>query len=127
MTSPTNGSGDSSMTAELSGVNGDLSPSAVSSPPSKNLSNISSLLERLQCKDEDIIVDTLQELQKVASGVYCCCLRGLLVDYFGSFGCVSESEIDDSFDDWCPFLSPLCRARSSGVVVSRFLFCSFSL
>ncbi|KAK2958912.1 hypothetical protein BLNAU_6161 [Blattamonas nauphoetae] len=30
-------------------------------------SNISSLLEVLQCDDEDIIVDTLQELQKVAS------------------------------------------------------------
>ncbi|KAK2961170.1 hypothetical protein BLNAU_3938 [Blattamonas nauphoetae] len=33
-------------------------------------SKISSLLERLQCDDEDIIVDTLRELQKVASGVY---------------------------------------------------------
>ncbi|KAK2949237.1 hypothetical protein BLNAU_15840 [Blattamonas nauphoetae] len=35
-----------------------------------DLSKISSLLERLQCDDEDIIADTLRTLQKMASGVY---------------------------------------------------------
>ncbi|KAK2961139.1 hypothetical protein BLNAU_3907 [Blattamonas nauphoetae] len=35
-------------------------------------SNILSLLEVLQCDDEDIIVDTLRTLQKVASGVWTC-------------------------------------------------------
>ncbi|KAK2953663.1 hypothetical protein BLNAU_11384 [Blattamonas nauphoetae] len=57
------------MISEQSVVNGDLSPSALNPPPSKNLSNISSLLEVLQCEKEEIIVDTLRTFQKVASGV----------------------------------------------------------
>ncbi|KAK2944487.1 hypothetical protein BLNAU_20584 [Blattamonas nauphoetae] len=63
----TNGSGDSSMTSEHSTLNGDLSACALNNPPSWNLSNISSLLEVLQCEDEDIIFDTLRTLQKVTS------------------------------------------------------------
>ncbi|KAK2953613.1 hypothetical protein BLNAU_11477 [Blattamonas nauphoetae] len=64
-------------------------------------SNISSLLEVLQCDDEDIIVDTLRTLQKVA------------------FESVAESGLDDSFDDWCRFISRLCCVpHSSALVVS---------
>ncbi|KAK2945865.1 hypothetical protein BLNAU_19233 [Blattamonas nauphoetae] len=55
------------MTSELFGQNGDLTHSGFSCPHSWNLSNISSLLAILQCDDEDIIVDTLRTLQKVAS------------------------------------------------------------
>ncbi|KAK2956342.1 hypothetical protein BLNAU_8709 [Blattamonas nauphoetae] len=55
------------MTSDQSIVNDNLSLSALNSPPNWNLSNISSLLEMLQCDDEDIVVDTLCTLQKVAS------------------------------------------------------------
>ncbi|KAK2961084.1 hypothetical protein BLNAU_3852 [Blattamonas nauphoetae] len=63
----TNESGDSSMTAEQSGQKGDLSPSALNSPPSWNLSKIQSLLEVLECDDDAIVVETLRQLQKEAS------------------------------------------------------------
>ncbi|KAK2942668.1 hypothetical protein BLNAU_22429 [Blattamonas nauphoetae] len=83
------------MTSEQYPVSGALSLRSLSESPSWNLSNISSLLEVLQCDDEDVIVDTLRELQKVAS----------------------ESGSNDRFDDWCRFLSPLCCVpHSSGLV-----------
>ncbi|KAK2955409.1 hypothetical protein BLNAU_9637 [Blattamonas nauphoetae] len=79
MSLATNGSGDSSMTSKESVVNGGLLPSAVNSPPRWNLSNISGLLEVLQCDDENSIVDTLRELQKMASGC-CSCMESLFFE-----------------------------------------------
>ncbi|KAK2961206.1 hypothetical protein BLNAU_3974 [Blattamonas nauphoetae] len=61
---------------EQSVVNGDLSPRVLRCPARWNLSNISSLLEGLQCDDEGILVDTLRTLQKVASGC-CSCMESL--------------------------------------------------
>ncbi|KAK2952594.1 hypothetical protein BLNAU_12422 [Blattamonas nauphoetae] len=94
------------MISEHSVVSEAISPSDLNTPASRDLSNISSLLEALQCDDEDIIVSTLQELQKV----------------------VSECGDADLFNDWCRFLSPLCcGTHSSDLLVSPFHFCSFSL
>ncbi|KAK2946072.1 hypothetical protein BLNAU_18980 [Blattamonas nauphoetae] len=83
------------MISEPSVVNEDHSPSALDPPPSWNPSNISSLLQALQCNEEELIVEALRELQKVAS----------------------ESGSDDTFDEWYRFLSPLCcGAHSSGLL-----------
>ncbi|KAK2943052.1 hypothetical protein BLNAU_22026 [Blattamonas nauphoetae] len=63
------------MTSTDSNPNGDLSRSVLSCPPSWNLSNISSLLKRLQCDDENMIVDSFRELQKC-----CSCLESLFFE-----------------------------------------------
>ncbi|KAK2961088.1 hypothetical protein BLNAU_3856 [Blattamonas nauphoetae] len=92
MTLVPNGTRDSSMPSKQTVANGDLSPRALSCPPTWNQSNSSSLLKRSQNDDEDIIVETLQILQKVASGVSFSCNQRFVVD---CFGCVSESGLDD--------------------------------
>ncbi|KAK2951406.1 hypothetical protein BLNAU_13686 [Blattamonas nauphoetae] len=73
--------------------------SLIINSPARNRSNLSSLLEGLQCDDDDIIVDTLRELQKVAS----------------------ESVSGDSFDDWCSFLSPLCCGTHSPGLLTELM------
>ncbi|KAK2949818.1 hypothetical protein BLNAU_15213 [Blattamonas nauphoetae] len=60
-----------------------------------DLSNISSLLERLQCNDEEMIVDTLRTLQKVASGAFFCFSHRYDLGFFNCDEWVSESETDD--------------------------------
>ncbi|KAK2946762.1 hypothetical protein BLNAU_18292 [Blattamonas nauphoetae] len=88
------------------------------------VSKIQSLLEVLESKDEDIIVDTLRTLQKVASGVLFYRYHRFVDDSFGCCGYISDSGSNDSFDDWYSSLSPLCCVpHSSGLVVSPFLFC----
>ncbi|KAK2961097.1 hypothetical protein BLNAU_3865 [Blattamonas nauphoetae] len=87
------------MGSEQSVQNGNLSPRALNNPRSWNLSNISSLLERLQCDDEEHIVDTLRILQTVASGC-CSCMESLFFEpeIVDSLFLQHEDFIDSTFN-----------------------------
>ncbi|KAK2944899.1 hypothetical protein BLNAU_20189 [Blattamonas nauphoetae] len=83
-------------------------------------SNISSLLEVLQCDDEDIIVDTLRTLQKVASGVYSCRIHRfvvILLDVFQKVDQMTGSMIGVHFCLHCVV------SLTHLDLWSRFLFC----
>ncbi|KAK2961118.1 hypothetical protein BLNAU_3886 [Blattamonas nauphoetae] len=61
-------------------------------------SNISSLLKRLQCDDEEHIVDTLRILQKVASGVYSSFLHRFIDACIGCCGCFECDIVVSTFN-----------------------------
>ncbi|KAK2949802.1 hypothetical protein BLNAU_15284 [Blattamonas nauphoetae] len=88
-----------SMHSELSTPNTDCSSGEIPCETSWNVSNISLLLEALNCNDEDILITTLGELQQVAD----------------------ESGTTDSFGDWCDFLSPLCNLIHSSGLLTEFM------
>ncbi|KAK2953619.1 hypothetical protein BLNAU_11483 [Blattamonas nauphoetae] len=73
-------------------------------------SNISSLLEVLQCEDEEILVKTLRELQKVASGV-------VVLAWNHSFSNLKSS--NRFFSDTMTYSLPLLIAFDSLVTLFR--------
>ncbi|KAK2959860.1 hypothetical protein BLNAU_5057 [Blattamonas nauphoetae] len=87
------------MHSELSTPNTDCPSEEIPCETSWNISNVSLLFETLNSNDEDILITTLGELQKVAD----------------------ESSPTDLFGDWCPFLSPLCSLTLSSGLLTELM------